>query len=281
MSKTSSRTLGQIFFYLFVAVIFVYLMFPFYWAVVSALKTEAELFRTPATLWPSNPTLINFQAVLQNPSFLRGLTNSLIVAGSTTVLALLIGSFAGYALGKLRFRAKEFSLYVILAMTMFPAIAILSGLYAVIRFLNMPTLVSLVLTYLLFSLPFTAWVLTSFFRTLPTSLLQAAQVDGATMMQTFWQVLLPLTAPALVTTGLLTFIGAWNEYLFALTFTAFDPNAQTVPVAIAQLSGRIARQEPFGEIMAASVLVSIPLVALVRIFQRRIVDGLTAGAVKG
>jgi trehalose/maltose transport system permease protein len=257
------------------------MMFPFYWAVASALKTERELFQTPATLWPTNPTLINFQAVLENPRFLRGLTNSLIVAGTTTLLALLVGSFAGYALGKLRFRGKEISLYVILAMTMFPAISILSGLYAVIRFLNLPTLFSLILTYLLFSLPFTAWVLTAFFRTLPTSLLEAARVDGASMMQTFWQVLLPLTAPALVTTGLLAFIGAWNEYLFALTFTAFDQASQTVPVAIAQLSGRIARQEPFGEIMAAAVLVSIPLVILVLIFQARIVDGLTAGAVKG
>ena len=281
MTQGKSTPAGRFFFWLLVAVIFIYLMFPFYWAVVSALKTEAELFRTPATLWPTNPTLINFQAVLQNPSFLRGLTNSLIVAGCTTLLALLVGSFAGYALGKLRFRGKEVSLYVILAMTMFPQIAILSGLYSVIRFLSLPTTFSLILTYLLFSLPFTAWVLTSFFRTLPTTLLQAAQVDGATMMQTFWQILLPLTAPALVTTGLLAFIGAWNEYLFALTFTAFDPNAQTVPVAIAQLSGRIARQEPFGEIMAASVLVSIPLVILVLIFQARIVDGLTAGAVKG
>lgn len=281
MTQGKSSPVGRIFFWLFVALIFVYLMFPFYWAVVSALKTERELFATPATLWPRNPTLINFQAVLQNPSFLRGLTNSVIVAGSTTLLALLVGSFAGYALGKLRFRGKEVSLYVILAMTMFPQIAILSGLYAVIRFLSLPTTLSLILTYLLFSLPFTAWVLTAFFRTLPTSLLQAAQVDGATMMQTFWQVLLPLTAPALVTTGLLAFIGAWNEYLFSLTFTAFDRAAQTVPVAIAQLSGRVARQEPFGEIMAASVLVSIPLVILVLIFQARIVDGLTAGAVKG
>lgn len=281
MTQGKSSPVGRFFFWLFVGIIFIYLMFPFYWAVVSALKTERELFATPATLWPTNPTLVNFQAVLQNPSFLRGLRNSIIVAGCTTLLALLVGSFAGYALGKLRFRGKEVSLYVILAMTMFPQIAILSGLYAVIRFLNLPTTFSLILTYLLFSLPFTAWVLTAFFRTLPTTLLQAAQVDGATMMQTFWQILLPLTAPALVTTGLLAFIGAWNEYLFALTFTAFNQQAQTVPVAIAQLSGRIARQEPFGEIMAASVLVSIPLVILVLIFQARIVDGLTAGAVKG
>jgi trehalose/maltose transport system permease protein len=281
MSKAARKTIGRIFFWLLVIVIFFYLMFPFYWATVSALKTEPELIRTPATLWPQNPTLQNFRAVFNNQAFLRGLLNSAIVAGSTTLLSLLVGSFAGYALGKLRFRGKAISLYTILAMTMFPQIAILAGLYQVIRFLNIPTTLSLILSYLLFSLPFTAWVLTAFFKGLPSSLLQAAQVDGANMMQTFWQVLLPLTAPALVTTGLLAFIAAWNEYLFALTFTAFNRPAQTVPVAIAQFSGQIARQEPFGEIMAAAIVVTVPLIALVLIFQARIVDGLTAGAVKG
>lgn len=281
MSKTARQRLGRIFFWLLIAFIFFYLMFPFYWATVSALKTEPELIRTPATLWPENPTLNNFAAVFRNQAFLRGLLNSTIVAGTTTLLSLLVGSFAGYALGKLRFRGKALSLYTILAMTMFPQIAILAGLYQVIRFLNMPTTISLILSYLLFSLPFTAWVLTAFFKGLPESLLQAAQVDGANMMQTFWQVLLPLTAPALVTTGLLAFIGAWNEYLFALTFTAFNRSAQTVPVAIAQFSGQVARQEPFGEVMAAAIVVTVPLIALVLIFQARIVDGLTAGAVKG
>ena len=281
MSKEARQIVGRVFFWLLVIVIFFYLMFPFYWAVVSALKSEAELIRTPATLWPQDPSLRNFRAVFQNQQFLRGLLNSTIVATSATVLSLLVGSFAGYALGKLRFRGKTLSLYTILAMTMFPQIAILAGLYQVIRVLNMPTTLSLVLSYLLFTLPFTAWVLTSFFRGLPDSLLQAAQVDGANMMQTFWQVLLPLTMPALVTTGLLAFITAWNEYLFALTFTAFDRTAQTVPVAIAQFSGRIARQEPFGEVMAAAIIVTVPLIILVLIFQARIVDGLTAGAVKG
>lgn len=199
----------------------------------------------------------------------------------TTFISLVIGSFAGFALGKMRFRGKSPSLYLILAMTMFPQIAILSGLFAVIRFASLPTTVSLILSYLIFTLPVTVWVLTSFFRGLPDSLLQAAQVDGANMMQTFWQVLLPLTAPALVTTGLLAFIQAWNEYLFALTFTTVDPSARTVPVAIALFSGEVAFQEPAGEIMAAAIVVTIPLVALVLLFQGRIVDGLTAGAVKG
>ena len=281
MNKETRKAIGSFFFYLLIIVIFIYLMFPFYWATISALKPESELIRTPATFWPQNPTLQNFSAVLSNDRFLRGLLNSLIVATTATVISLLIGAFAGFALGKLRFRGKSPSLYAILAMTMFPQVAVLAGLFAVIRVLNMPTTLSLILSYLIFTLPFTVWVLTAFFRGLPDSLLQAAQVDGANFQQTFWRILLPLTAPALVTTGLLAFINAWNEYLFALTFTSTDPSAQTVPVVIANLSGQVARQEPVGEIMAGAIIVTIPLVALVLVFQNRIVEGLTAGAVKG
>jgi len=287
MTRERKNLVGEIFFYILIAIIAIYLLFPFYWAAISALKTEAELVRTPATFFPQNPTLQNFRAVLSNPDFLRGMLNSLIVAGFTTLLSLLVGAFAGYALGKLRFRGRTPSLYLILAMTMFPQVAVLAGLFQVINavkdiaWLNIPTMVFLILIYMLFTLPFTTWVLTSFFKGLPDSLLQAAQVDGATFTQTFWHVLLPLTAPALVTTGLLAFIGAWNEYLFALTFTLQDPGSRTVPVAISQLSGRIARQEPVGEIMAGALIITVPLVILVLIFQNRIVDGLTAGAVKG
>ena len=281
MNRGASRVVGRVLFYLLIAVIFVYLMFPFYWAIVSALKTQAELIRTPATLWPDDPVLTNFRAVLSSVTFRRALLNSTIVASAVTVLSLIVGSFAGYALGKMRFRGKTPSLYVILAMTMFPQIAVLAGLYAVIRVLGTPAIPSMILSYLLFTLPFTVWVLTSFFRGLPDSLLQAAQVDGATLFQAFRLVLLPLTAPAMVTTGLLAFIQAWNEYLFALTFTVIDPPARTVPVAIALFTGTVRRQEPFGEIMAAAVIVTIPLVLLVLIFQQRIVAGLTAGAVKG
>jgi trehalose/maltose transport system permease protein len=280
-SKRARKVVGQFFFWLLIAVIFVYLIFPFYWAFISALKTQAELIRTPATYWPQNPTLRNFEAVFQNRAFIRGLWNSVLVAGSVTFLSLVVGSFAGFALGKLRFRGRTPSLYVILAMTMFPQIAVLAGLYAVITVLGMPALPSLILSYMIFTLPFTVWVLTAFFKGLPTSLLQAAQVDGASTMQTFVQILLPLTAPALVTTGLLAFIHAWNEYLFALTFTSISPAARTVPVSIALFSGQVAREQPFGEIMAAAIVVTVPLIALVLIFQNRIVEGLTAGAVKG
>lgn len=284
----SSSLLTKILFWLLMLVIVVWMLFPFYWAINSSLKSEAQLQMTPATFVPRNPVtkqfdlyLANYRAVFQNDDFLRGLVNSAVVAVSVTLLALAIGSFAAFALGKLRFRGKTPSLYLVLAMTMFPQIAVLSGLYAMMLALDIPAIPGMIVTYMLFTLPFTVWVLTSFFRGLPLEIMQAAQVDGASGFQTFSKILLPLTGPALVTTGLLAFIAAWNEYLFALTFTSIEPQARTVPVVIALFSGQIARQEPFGEIMAAGILVSVPLVILVLMFQNRIISGLTSGAVKG
>jgi trehalose/maltose transport system permease protein len=281
MTVRRQSPLGRILFWVVIALIFVYTLFPFYWAINSSLKTEQELVRTPATFVPNNPTFNNYQAVFQNRTFLRGLVNSAIVASATVLLALTFGAFAAYALGKLRFRGKSVWLYLILAMTMFPQISILAALFSIIRTLRLDAMIGMILSYMIFTLPFTVWVLTSFFRSLPDELLQAAEVDGASPFQAFYKILLPLTAPAMVTTGMLAFIAAWNEYLFALTFTVTQPDARTVPVAIALFTGQVARQEPFGEIMAGSVIVTIPLIVMVLIFQRRIVEGLTAGAVKG
>ena len=281
MNKGMQNTVGRVLFWLLIILIFVYLVFPFYWALNSSFKTESELQRTPATFVPDDPTLQNYLAVFHNANFMRGLLNSAIVASCTTLLALVIGSFGAFALGKLRFRGKTLSLYLILAMTMFPSIAVLSGLYAVITKLHIHPIFAMILSYMIFTLPFTVWVLTSFFKDLPMEIMRSAQVDGATPFQTFYRILLPLTLPALVTTGLLAFIAAWNEYLFALTFTTIDPSSRTVPVAIALFTGQVSHQEPFGEIMAAAVIVTIPLVILVFVFQQKIVAGLTAGAVKG
>lgn len=288
MSKEQSTIISKVLFYIVIALIAIYLLFPFYWAINSSLKTEAQLQMTPATFLPRSPdtnaispTFQNYSAVFQNERFIGGLVNSAIVAVSTTLIALSVGAFAAFALGKLRFRGKTPSLYLILSMTMFPQVAVLTGLYAVIRTLGLPAIPSMILSYMLFTLPFTVWVLTAFFQGLPTEIMQSAQVDGATPFQTFYMILLPLTAPALVTTGLLAFINAWNEYLFALTFTTIEPDARTVPVVIALFTGQVSRQEPFGEIMAAAVVVTIPLIILVLIFQRKIMEGLTAGAVKG
>lgn len=267
--------------YLLVAIIAFYALFPFYWALNTSFKTENEMFQR-ATYLPQEPTLKNYEFVFRDGRFLQSLRNSAFVSSTTTVLSLVVGSFAAYALGRLRFRGRILLLYVVLSMTMFPMISILSGLYSIVREVGVfGTPFALIMTYPVFTLPFTVWVLTSFFRGLPAEIEQAAIVDGATPFQTFRLILLPLTAPALVTTGLLSFVTTWNEYLFALNFTITEPSSQTVTVAIAQFTGAVARQEPIAEIMAAAMVVTIPLVLLVLIFQNRIVEGLTAGAVKG
>lgn len=279
--KPVFRVLRQVGFWLVIVFILVYTLFPFYWAFNTSLKGENEVIAT-ATWFARDPSFNNYQAVLSNEKFIRGLFNSTLVAGGSTILSLVIGSFAAYALGRLQFRGRVVMMYAVLAMTMFPQISILSGLFSIVSDLGLfGSLGSLIVTYPLITLPFTVWTLTTFFKGLPGELEQAALVDGATGFQTFYMILLPLTAPALVTTGLLAFISAWNEYLFALTFTTINPSAQTVPVAIALFTGQVQRQEPVAEIMAASVLVTLPLIVLVLYFQRRIVEGLTAGAVKG
>ncbi len=286
-NKQKRRILTKILFYIIVVLIFVYMLFPFYWALNSSLKSEDQLMQSPATFIPRDNEgnisfyFENYVSIFSNQTFVRSLGNSIIVAGLTTLVSLIIGSFSAFALGKLYFKGKKITLYLILSMTMFPQVTVLSGLYAVITTLNLAAVPSMILSYMIFTLPFTTWVLTTFFKQLPTEIMQSAQVDGATPFQTFWMILLPLTAPALVTTGLLAFIAAWNEYLFALTFTSIEPTARTIPVAISLFSGTVARQEPFGEIMAAAIVVTIPVILLVLIFQRRIVAGLTAGAVKG
>lgn len=274
-------TLRRIGFWIIVIAILVFTLFPFYWALNSSFKTEQEIIGT-ATWIPQKPTLINFQSVFSNDQFLRGMGNSALVSSTSVLIALVAGSFAAYALGRLRFRGRTVMLYLVLSMTMFPQISILSGLFEVVNEAGaFGSVSSLFLTYPILTLPFTVWTLNSFFKGLPGELESAAYVDGASPFQTFYMILLPLTAPAMVTTGLLAFIAAWNEYLFALTFTTINPAARTVTVAIALFSGQVSRQEPIAEIMAASVVVTVPLIILVLIFQRRIVEGLTAGAVKG
>ncbi|MDZ7707857.1 MAG: carbohydrate ABC transporter permease [Trueperaceae bacterium] len=282
MTRSRLRHLAQrTAFYFLVLLVALYALVPFIWAISTSLKGESELFG-PATLIPRDPTFANYANVLSSGPFMMSLANSVLVAGGSAVLALGAGSFAAYALGRLRFRGKQAMLYAVLAMTMFPQISVLSGMYENVRELGIfGTQAAMLYAYPLFTLPFAAWVLTSFFRGLPREIEEAAVVDGATTAQIFARILLPLTVPALVTTGLLTFIVSWNEYLFALSFTITNPSAQTVPVAIAQFAGIVEQQEPIAEIMAAAMIVTLPLVVLVLVFQRRIAAGLTAGSVKG
>jgi trehalose/maltose transport system permease protein len=283
MNKRTRQTLNRVAFYLLVIAILVYTAFPFYWALVSSLTPNSQLFSTPISYIPVPPTFEHYGEVWRNNDFLIALWNSAVVSFSVTVLSLAIGAMGAYALGRFRFRGRSPVLYTVLAMTMFPQIAVLGALYNMINQLGLyNSLLALIITYLIFTLPFTVWVLTNFFKAMPRDLEEAAYVDGASPFQTFYMVLLPLSAPGMVTTGLLAFIAAWNEYLFALSFTQ-TPDKRTVTYAITAFSGSTASgfEIPWGPIMAATVVVTIPLIVLTLIFQRRIIAGLTAGAVKG
>ncbi len=286
------RFLWKVPFWTLIALIFIYALFPFYWALRSAFTPDPALFATPIQYIPHHPTLQHFRDVLSSNFFRRALLNSTIVAGSVTLISLTIGSVAAYALGRFRFRGKSPVLYLMLSMTIFPQIAILGALYTmfsgfhIIGPIDFPKLYdtewALIFSYLIFTLPFTIWVLTGFMRALPADLEEAAYVDGATPLQVFYKVLLPLIAPGLVTTGLLAFIAAWNEYLFALSFIQ-SPGKYTVPVAITSFTGASgnAFQTPWGQLMAATVVVTVPLIVATLLLQKRILAGLTAGAVKG
>lgn len=259
-------------------VIAVFAVFPFYYAIVSSLKPPAELFQVS---YLPQFDLTNYAAVFTEQPFARNIFNSVFVAVVVVALSLGLGVTAAFALGRVNFRGRGALLLTILSVSMFPQVAVLSGMFELIRALGIyNSLWGLILANLILTLPFTVWVLTTFMRELPKELEEAAYVDGATPLIVVRQVFLPIMGPALATTGLLAFIAAWNEFLFALTFTLSN-EMRTVPVAIALITGASQFELPWGNIMAASVIVTLPLIVLVLIFQRMIVSGLTAGAVKG
>jgi multiple sugar transport system permease protein len=262
-----------------IAFIVVYCLAPFYWMIVSSLKANPLLDQS---LWPSDPTLTNYREVFStNNNFQFALRNSVIVAGSTTILALLIGVFAAYALARLNFRAKRVVLGAVLATAMFPLIALLTPLFQLFSNLGwIDTYPPMIISDISFTLPLAIYVLTSFFSEMPWELEMAAKVDGATPGQAFRKVIVPLAAPGVFTSAIIVFIAAWNEFLIAFTMTQ-TLRAEPVTVSIAKFTGASEFEQPFGTIMAAGVLVTIPLVIVVLIFQRRIVAGLTAGGVKG
>ena len=251
---------------------------PLLWQAITSLKPEDGIMRLPPLL-PEKITLEHYVSVLTGRRFLRVIGNSAGVASMTTVLSILIGSLCAFGLAKLRVRYKPVILGFFLSASMFPPIATVSPLYLMIRGLGLrDTWFALVLTYTSFSLPLSVWILTNSFREIPDVIYHASRVDGCTPLQSFLRVMLPLSAPGLFTTSILVFIFSWNEFLFALTFTATD-SSRTIPVAIALFPGL--HEIPWGDISAASIIVTLPLVALVFAFQRRIVEGMTAGAVKG
>ena len=265
--------------WLVVLLIIVFCLFPFYWLINVSLKHGQDL--SSADLLPPHPTLSNYSSIFKNADFTKALRNSGIVTVITTVLALAVGSFAAYALARLRFPRKFLILAIILSISTFPPIAIAAPIFKLWTDWGLyNTYAGLIIPYLAFALPLCTYILTSFFKEIPKELEEAALVDGATYFQAYRKIVLPLAAPGLVTAGLLTAIFVWNEFLLAQTLTS-SSSARTVPVAVANFTGSSKFEVPLGTISAASVVITIPLVAAVIAFQKRIVAGLTAGAVKG
>jgi multiple sugar transport system permease protein len=265
--------------WLAVAAIVIFCLFPFYWLINMSLKTGADLGESK--LYPPNPTLANYESIFRNGDFTRALLNSTIIAVATTALAITIGSFCAYALARLRFRGKFWILALVLSITTFPAIAIAAPLFRLWTDVGIyNTLIGLIIPNLTFALPLAIYILVSFFKEIPKDLEEAALVDGATHFMAFRKVVVPLAAPGLATAGILTFIATWNEFLLAITLTS-SPAARPVPAAIAFFTGSTQFEIPYGTITAASVTISVPLIILVLLFQKRIVAGLTAGAIKG
>lgn len=279
MSISVPRWIKRTLFYLLVLVIVLQAVFPFYYAILTSLESGQAIF--VVNYLPESFSLSNYMGMLADGNFGKQILNSVFVATLVVIVSLCLAVTAAYALSRIRFRGRGLLLLTILSVSMFPQIAVLSGLFELVTAFNLfNSLWSLIFSYMIFTLPFTIWVLTTFMRKLPVEIEEAAIVDGATPLTIVRRVFLPLMWPAMVTTGLLAFIHAWNEFLFALTFLSTDAQ-RTIPVAIAMISGASEFEVPWGNIMAASVVVTVPLVVLVLIFQRRIVSGLTAGAVKG
>lgn len=277
--QTNWGAIGRI---IAVIVVLVIALFPFYWTLITSIKSDAEINASPPTLVPHSFTLNNYIQAFSStqPAFAKDLLNSTLVAIITTILALIFGSICAYAISRTKFRGKGGVLAVVLSVQMFPLIALVGPLYVFFTgtFNVYDTYVALIIPYLVISLPVTIYFLTSFFNDLPPDLEEAALVDGTTRLGALWRIILPLTAPGVFTTAILSFITVWNDFLFGLTMTS-DSNAQTVTVAIPLFNGE--HQIAFGEVSAAAIIVTIPLVIMVLFLQRRIVSGLTAGAVKG
>ena len=273
-------TLATVLLYLISTVIVILSLYPFVYAISTSLKTGNALFT--ADLLPSNADLRNYRALFEGVQpFGKSLVNSIVVCFLTVAFAMLMGITAAYALGRIRFKGKGLLLVSLLGVSMFPQVTVLSGMFELIQSLGLYNKVlGLVVPYTIFTLPFTVWILTTFMRELSGELEEAAIMDGCGPLRIIFQVFMPLLWPALVSTGLLAFIGAWNEFMFALTFVVSDTE-RTVPVAISLIAGATAFEIPWGTIMAGSVIVTVPLLLLVFFFQKRIVSGLTAGAVKG
>jgi multiple sugar transport system permease protein len=276
---TGRGALNTALFYVFLVIFVLVSVLPLLWIFKMSIVTKTELFASPPTILPQDLTSESYTKIFSDSVFQQALVNSVIISTVTTVICLFFGSITAYAISRMRFRFKGSIMTLILAISFFPAVAIIAPLfiqYSQVGLIN--TYASVIITDTVFALPLTIWLLVAFFRELPVDLEDAAKVDGATTIQAFRKVIVPLAAPGVFTTAILTFIHAWNEFLFANTFL-LDQSTQPVTVAIPNFA--TVYTVDYGAQAAAAVVVTVPLVIMVLIFQRRIVSGLTAGAVKG
>ena len=280
--RSFSHWWGKAGIYVAFVIFSVIVLLPVYWMVRSSLSNTIDLHTTPLIYFPT-PTLQNFQTLVEQVPFFDYTRNSLVFALGTTAVTLLVSYLAAYAFARITFPGSNILMWVLILSMALPEVGTIVPLYRLLNDLHLlDTIAGLTLVLSSVLAPFTVWVLTSFMRALPGDLEEAAYVDGATPIQVFYKVLLPLIAPGLVTTGLLAFISAWNEYLYALSFIQ-SPDKYTVPLAITSFVSPTGSgfAVPWGQIMAATVIVTLPLLIMVLVLQKRIIAGLTAGAVKG
>jgi multiple sugar transport system permease protein len=277
VQSSPQRKIGR---YVMLGFILLWCLFPFVWLIDTSLKLGDAALNSPSlTQGPFG--LDNYLSVFDQ-GFGYNLRNSAIVAGTTTIVCITVGSLAAYAIARLPLKGKVLILSAILAVALFPSVALVPPLYELWRSLGLlNTYPGLYIPYTAFTLPLTIFILTTFYASIPKDLEEAARVDGASAFQAFYKIILPLAAPGVFAAAIIVFVYAWNEFLLASTFAPRDLAAQTVPVAIAAFTGSVEFQRPIGTITAACVIVTIPMIIMTLILQRRITAGLTAGAVKG
>lgn len=260
-------------------IVIVYALFPVCWIISLSFKAPSTL--TDGSFIPTEWTWENYHGIFQTSEFTRALINSIGIALISTVIAVVLGTMAAYAVARLRFPGKSLLIGMSLLIAMFPPISLVSPLFNIERIIGIfDTWTGLIIPYMTFSLPLAIYTLSAFFREIPWDLEKAAKVDGATPAQAFRLVIAPLAAPGVFTTAILVFIFCWNDFLFAISLTSTSA-ARTVPAAIAFFTGSSQFAQPTGSIAAAAVVITIPIIVFVLLFQRRIVAGLTSGAVKG
>ncbi|MCL4496418.1 MAG: carbohydrate ABC transporter permease [Firmicutes bacterium] len=270
---------GRTGFYVLVAVIILYSLFPFYWVFKSSMESSVALNQPTTGMLPVQWTFVHYEAIFAVENFLRPLLNSMLVAGLTTIVSVILGSMAAYGLARMPIKGKALILGFVLLVSFFPQIAMVGPLYLVFRHLHwLNTYQSLVIPYLILALPITTWILTAFFGQIPVDIEEAAMVDGASIRQTILKVFAPIALPGIFTAAILGFLLSWNDFLFALSFIQ-SPNMDTVPLALVNF--RNAYYVHYGQIYAGVVVASLPIALIVLFLQQRIESGLTAGSVKG